>query len=46
MAEVDARALAFTSAAGLLLDAHAYWIDGDGHSRDAGAGAMAASRPW
>ncbi|HRN61130.1 MAG TPA: TolC family protein [Luteimonas sp.] len=32
MAEVDARALAFVAMAGLLLDAHAYWIDDDGHS--------------
>lgn len=34
MAEVEARALAFSSAAGLLLDAHAYWIEDDGHSED------------
>lgn len=32
MAELDARAIAFTSAASLLLDAHAYWIDDGRHA--------------
>ena len=32
MAEIEARATAFLAAASLLLDAHAYWIDEDGHS--------------
>lgn len=44
MAEVEARALAFSAVAGLLLDAHAYWIDDDGHSRrDGGRGAVMPS---
>jgi outer membrane protein TolC len=32
MAEIDARAVAFSSAATLLLDAHAYWIDDGSHA--------------
>lgn len=32
MAEVEARTLAFSAAARLLLDAHAYWIDDHGHA--------------
>lgn len=31
-AEVEARAAAFAAIAGLLLDAHAYWIDDDEHA--------------
>jgi len=37
-AEVEARAAAFAAAARLLLDAHAYWIDDDGHSEGHDAG--------
>ena len=34
MAEVEARAAACGATARLLLDAHAYWIDDDGHSAE------------